>query len=96
MADQQKADSPPTEGQGQQSRGGKSASRSGAGATNTENVQGSGSSSSSGQSAQQSTDQERQRRISREPTSSSGAGIQRGGQSGALAERGQSSMLPRS
>jgi HSP20 family protein len=96
MAEQQKADTPPTEGQGQQSRGGKTPSRSGSGATNAESEQSAGSSSSSGQSAQQSSDQERQRQISREP-SSSGAGIQRGGQSGAgsaLAGRGQPSMLP--
>jgi len=96
MTDQQKADTPPTEGQGQQSRGGRSTSRSGSGATNTENVQGSGSSSGGGQSAQQSADQERQRQISREP-SSSAVGMQRGGQYGtgsALSGRGQQSMLP--
>ncbi|HEY2898908.1 MAG TPA: Hsp20/alpha crystallin family protein [Gemmatimonadaceae bacterium] len=97
MAEQQKADTPPTEGQGQQSRGGKASSRGGSGATNTDNVQSAGSSSGSGQSAQQSSDQERQRQISREPSSSSGAGMQRGGQSGAgaaLSGRGQQSMLP--
>jgi HSP20 family protein len=96
MADQ-KADTPPTEGQGQQSRGGRSTSRSGSGTTNTENAQSSGSSSGSGQSAQQSGDQERQRQISREPSSSSGMGMQRGGQYGtgsSLAGRGQQSMLP--
>lgn len=97
MADQQKADTPPTEGQGQQSRGGRSTSRSGSGATNAENVQGGGSSSGSGQSAQQSSDQERQRQISREPSSSSGIGMQRSGQYGTgsgIAGRGQQSILP--
>lgn len=94
MADQQKADSPPSEGQGQQSRGGKTPSRGGSGGTNTESAQSGVTSSTGGQSAQQSSDQERQRRISREPTSPSGAGMQRGGQPGALAGRGQSSMLP--
>lgn len=97
MADQQKADTPPTEGQGQQSRGGRSTSRSGTGATNAENVQGGGSSSGSGQSAQQSSDQERQRQISREPSSSSGIGMQRSGQYGTgsgIAGRGQQSILP--
>jgi HSP20 family protein len=96
MAEQQKADTPPTEGQGQQSRGGKASSRGGSGATNMESSQGAGSSSASGQSAQQSSDQERQRQISREPTSS-GTGMQRGGQSGtgsSLSGRGQPSMLP--
>jgi HSP20 family protein len=96
MAEQQKADTPLTEGQGQQSRSGKGSSRSGSGATNTESAQSGTTSSGSGQSAQQSSDQERQRQISREPTSA-GTGMQRGGQSGAgsaLSGRGQPSMLP--
>jgi HSP20 family protein len=96
MAEQQKADTPPTEGQGQQSRGGKGSSRSGSGATSTESAQSGGSSTGSGQSAQ-SSDQERQRQISREPTSSSGTGMQRGGQSGGgsmISGQGQPSMLP--
>ena len=97
MAEQQKADTPPTEGQGQQSRSGKSSSRSGSGAANTESAQSGNTSSNSGQSAQQSSDQERQRQISREPASTSGRGMQRGGQSGAgsmLSGRGQPSVLP--
>jgi HSP20 family protein len=97
MAEQQKADTPPTQEQGQQSRGGKGSSRSGSGATNTESAQSGSSSGSSGQSAQQSSDQERQRQVSREPASSSGAGMQRGGQSGTgsmVSGRDQPSMLP--
>jgi len=97
MAEQQKADTPPTETQGQQSRGGKGSSRSGSSGTSTEGAQSGNTSSSSGQSAQQSSDQERQRQISREPSSSSGTGVQRGGQSGGgsmLSGRGQTSMLP--
>jgi HSP20 family protein len=98
MAEQQKADTPPTEGQGQQSRSGKGSSRSGSGAANQESAQSGSTSSGSGQGAQQSSDQERQRQISREPTSS-GTGMQRGGQSGAgsaISGRGQAqpSMLP--
>ena len=97
MADQQKADTPPTEGQGQQSRSGRASGRGASSGTNTENAQSGGTSSSVGQSAQQGTDHERQRQISREPISSQGSGMQRGGQSGmgsALSGRGQSSMLP--
>jgi HSP20 family protein len=98
MAEQQKADTPPTEGQGQQSRSGKGSSRSGSGAANQESAQSGSTSSGSGQGAQQSSDQERQRQISREPASS-GTGMQRGGQSGAgsaISGRGQAqpSMLP--
>jgi HSP20 family protein len=96
MAEQQKADTPPTEGQGQQARGGRAAGRSASGTANTENAQSGGTSSGGGQSAQQGIDQERQRRVSREP-SSSGTGMQRGGQSGAgsaISGRGQPSMLP--
>ena len=88
MAEHEKADTPPTEQQGQQSRSGKSSSRGGSSAANTEGAQSASTSSSSGQSAQQSSDQERQRQISREPRSSSGMGMQRGSGSG------QSSMLP--
>ena len=97
MAEQQKADTPPTEAQGQQSRSGKSSSRSGSSATNTESAQSGSTSSSGGQSAQQGSDQERQRQVSREP-SSTGTGMQRGGQSGAGSAisggRGQTTMLP--
>jgi HSP20 family protein len=96
MAEQQKGDTPPTEGQGQQSRSGRGSSRSGSGAANPEGAQSGSASSGSGQSAQQSPDQERQRPINREPASS-GTGMQRGGQSGAgssISGRGQPSMLP--
>jgi HSP20 family protein len=96
MAEQQKADTPPTEGQGQQGRGGRTSGRGASGTTNTESAQSGGSSSSGGQAAQQGSDQERQRQVSREP-SSSGTGMQRGGQSGAgsaISGRGQPSMLP--
>lgn len=97
MAEQQKADTPPTEGQ--QARGGRASGRGSSGATNTENAQSAASSGSSGQSAQQHSDQERQRQVSREPESSQGTGMQRGGarQSGtgtSLAGRGQPSLLP--
>jgi HSP20 family protein len=97
MPEQQKADTPPTEGQGQQTRGGKASSRSGSGATNTESAQSAGISSGSGQSAQQAPDQQRQRQINRETAASSGTGMQRGGQSAGssmLSGRGQPSMLP--
>jgi HSP20 family protein len=98
MAEQQKADTPPTEGQGQQVRGGRGPTRGASGDASGESAQSGGASSGSGQSAQP-TDQERQRQVSREPGSSSGAGMQRGNQqqSGAgssLAGRGQPSMLP--
>ena len=95
MAEQQKADTPPTEGQTQQTRTSRSSGRGASGSTSTESAQ-SGSSSSGGQSAQQGSDQERQRQVSREP-SSTGTGMQRGGQSGAgsaISGRGQPSMLP--
>jgi HSP20 family protein len=103
MAEQQKADTPPTEGQGQQARGGRAAGRGAQGGTEKESAHSGGSSSgggsgASGQSAQQSSDQERQRQVSREPASSSGIGMQRGGarQPGgsSLASRGEPSLLP--
>jgi HSP20 family protein len=99
MAEQQKADTPPTEGQTQQARGGRSPGRAASGGTNTENAPSGGISSGTGQSAQQGSDQERQRQVSREPGSSSGTGMQRGGSrqssGGALSSRGgQPSLLP--
>jgi HSP20 family protein len=95
MAEQQKADTPPTEGQTQQTRSGRSSGRGASGATSMEGAQ-SGSPGSGGQNAQQGSDQERQRQVSREP-SSTGKGMQHGGQSGgdsAISGRGQPSMLP--
>ena len=91
MADQQRTDTPPTEGQGQQTRGGRASGRGAPGSTNVESTQ-----SGSGQSAQQGGDQERQRQVSRESNSGS-MGMQRGGgrQTGSsLAGRGEPSLLP--
>jgi HSP20 family protein len=98
MAERQKEDASATGGQGQQSRGGRSAARGAAGGTNMENAQ-SGGPTGGGQNAQQSRDQERQRQVTREPESSSGTGMQRGGarQGGigsSLAGRGHPSLLP--
>jgi HSP20 family protein len=108
MAEQQKADTPPTEGQSQQARSGRGSTRSASGGTSGDTAQSSSASSGStssaggsgtgGQSAQ-SSDQERQRQVSREPGGSSGTGVQRSGQQqggtgSSLAGRGQSTMLP--
>jgi HSP20 family protein len=94
MADQQKADTPPTEGQ--QARGSRA---SGRGTSSTDTAQSGSMSGSSGQGAQ-SADQERQRHVSREPETSGGTGLQRGrgrqaGAGASLARRGgQPSVLP--
>jgi HSP20 family protein len=99
MADQQKGDTPQTEGQ--QTRGSRASGRGTSSSSNADNAQSGSSSSGGGQSAQQPADQERQRQVSREPgTSQQGTGLQRGtgrqtGRGPALARRGgQGSVLP--
>jgi HSP20 family protein len=97
MADQQKADTPATEGQ--QGRSSRTSGRGTSGTTSGENAQSGGMSGSSGQSAQALADRERQRQVSREPETRAGTGLQRGsgrqtGGGASLARRGQPSVLP--
>jgi len=87
MAEQQKADTPKTGEQGQQTRSGRTSAGASSSASTT-NVQGR-------QSAQPSTDQERQRQVNREPDSG-GMGMQRGGRrtGSSISGRGEPSLLP--
>jgi HSP20 family protein len=91
MADQHTGGQSETEGQDQQSRGGRSSGRSTSSGANSESTQ-------SGASGGQSSDQERLRGVSREP--GRGIGLERGGgrESGSGMQRGggrsQPSVLP--